>query len=474
MFKKRFLAVVTQINDFILDTFSHAFNIVVILCLLTCIYIPFSKIGNLKIGGEDAKPLFSKVKWFAIVLCTTIATGILFWGTSEPFYHFFEPPNISSLSDNDTEKVYFSLSSLFLHWSFSPYAIYSIPALMFAIAYYNKEQGFSLGSSLFTLFNLKQRIKLGVIIDNLSMFALIMGMSASLGAGILSLRGGILKIFDTNIDPNIITLIVALVIVLSFIISASTGLLKGIKNLSFLNLIVFVILLVIVLFNSDLRIFDFILPSLKQYATTLATGNMSFFEDADWVQSWTIFYWANWMAWAPITALFLGRLSYGRTVKEFMLVNWVLPSLFAIFWMSVFGGNLLFLQHEGIFDFAPVLYEKGPEAIVYSFFRLFPFSTLMIILFIFTTYISYVTAADSNTEALGGISSLGISPDSPSPSVKIKILWGVIIGATAITAINFAGVKGIKMVSNLGGLPSLFLLFFILISLWVYMFKFKK
>ena len=214
--------------------------------------------------------------------------------------------------------------------------------------------------------------------------------------------------------------------------------------------------------------FSYFIPSLKAYITDLFSGSLNILRDEEWSNSWTTFYWANWMAWAPITALFLGRLAYGRTVREFMVVNWILPSIFAIIWMTIFGGNFLFIEMEGIFEFKQLLEDQGPESIIYGLFNLLPFSPIIIAAFLFTTYISYVTAADSNTEALGGISSLGISPEKPSPDVKIKILWGAIIGATAITAINYAGIDGIKMLSNVGGLPSLFLIVLIIISLLKY------
>lgn len=474
LFKNAFLENVNSLNEFLLKYFGVLLNVVVGIMVITCLIIPFTELGKIKIGGAKAIPILSRLKWFAIVLCTTIATGILFWGTVEPLAHFNDPPNIENLVAQSENAIYFSLSNMFLHWSFTPYAIYAIPALMFAIAYYNKEESFSLSSTLFPLFNLKQRVKLGLIIDNVSLFALVMGMSASLGAGILTLRGGIERFVDIPFSSEVFTFLVALVIIISFIASASTGLLKGIKNLSFLNLLIFVFILLFVIATGFTEAYSYFIPSLKAYIAKMTYDAGFFLKDMNWANQWTTFYWANWMAWAPITALFLGRLAYGRTVREFLLVNWVLPSIFAIIWMTVFGGNILFIEFNGIIDLTALVEAKGPQSVVYSFFNILPFAPFIIGLFIFTIYISYVTAADSNTEAMGGISSLGITPESPSPSVPIKVLWGVIIGTTAITAINFAGIKGIKMLSNLGGIPAMFLMIFILLALYKFMFSIRR
>jgi choline-glycine betaine transporter len=172
--------------------------------------------------------------------------------------------------------------------------------------------------------------------------------------------------------------------------------------------------------------------------------------------------------------LFLGRLSYGYTVRQFMIVNWILPSLFGMIWMSIFSGTVIDMQLNQGINLNGLLSTLGPESIVYKMFETLPMKGMIAVVFLFTAFLSYVTAADSNTEAMGGISSTGISPDTPSPPKFIKVLWGITIGAVAFIMISLAGVDGVKMLSNLGGLPALFLIIAINTGLIKVLFFTKK
>lgn len=458
-----FFQLLNQANDWVLSVFGRAYSAVVFSLLALCAVIPFTPFGKLRIGGPKAVPFLTTPRWFSIVLCTTIATGILFWGTAEPLFHYTSPPDGLGLEPGTDGARRFALTTLFLHWSFSPYAIYALPALVFAVGYYNRKGAFSLSTFLLPLTGARGRSRIAPWIDNAALFGLVMGMSASLGAGVLTLKGGLLKAVPIGLPDDILVAVIALCVIAAFTISASTGLLRGIKHLSLINLVAFVILLVFVAIVGSPAVFGFAWESLLDYPSALLSEAFDEPADEGWTRDWTAFYWANWMAWAPVTALFLGRLAYGRTVREFMVVNWLLPSLFAVIWMTVFGGNVLHEAHFGSADFPAVLGDQGPEGVVYALFDSYPFTGPVTLFFVLVTFLSYTTAADSNTEAMAGISTEGISPQSPAPPVFIKIIWGVVIGATAVVAIGAAGTDGIRMLSNLGGLPALFLL----VAVWI-------
>lgn len=454
-----FLATTVRINDFILDTFGWLFSAGTALMLLTCIFISFHPIGKKKIGGIDAQPFLTRWRWFSIVLCTTIATGIIFWGTAEPLFHLSAPPSFGGAEAGSQEAANNAMGYMFLHWTFTPYAIYSVPALMFALAFYNRQKSFSLHSTLFPLLRDKKQPRLASFIDGICLYALVAGMAASLGAGILTLSGGIRNLI--GYESPWLQLLITMLIVGSFIISAISGLMKGIRILSDINTRIFVTLaLFALIFGPTWAIVQYALAGLWSYAASLPEMSLVsiLHPDDPWPKSWTSFNWANWLAWAPITALFLGRLSYGYTVRQFMVFNWLLPSLFGTVWMSIFSGMTLDFELSKHLELWVLLETGGPESIIYKIFEQLPFRYLIAPLFLVTAFLSYVTAADSNTEAMGGISSTGISPDAPTPPTSIKIIWGVTIGAVAFIMINMAGIDGIKMLSNLGGLPSLFLI----------------
>jgi glycine betaine transporter len=468
----QFLATTVNINNFILDNFGWLFSAGTTLMLLTCIFISFHPIGNKKIGGEGAQPFLTKWRWFSIVLCTTIATGIIFWGTAEPLFHLSAPPSFHGAEAGSQEAANNAMGYMYLHWTFTPYAIYSVPALMFALAFYNRRKSFSLHSTLFPLLGNKQQPKLASFIDSICLYALVAGMAASLGAGILTLSGGIRNL--TGYESEWLQLVITFLIVGSFIISAVSGLMKGIRILSDINARIFVVLaLFALIFGPTWAIVEHAFHGLISYFSTLPEMSLvSILHPEDpWPKSWTSFNWANWLAWAPITALFLGRLAYGYTVRQFLVFNWMLPSLFGMIWMSIFSGMTLDFELSKDLGLMSLLQAQGPESVIYRIFEQLPLRYIIAPLFLITAFLSYVTAADSNTEAMGGISSTGISPDAPTPPTSIKIVWGITIGAVAFIMINMAGIDGIKMLSNLGGLPSLFLLVVVNIGLLYLMFS---
>lgn len=464
-----------MINTFIIDHFGWLFSLGTALMLFTCVIITFHPIGKTIIGGAHAVPLLNTWRWFSIVLCTTIATGLIFWGTAEPIMHLNNPPAFSATKAGTEIAAQNAMSYMYLHWTFTPYAIYTIPAIMFALAFYNEKRSFSLKSTLFPFIKKGQSKWLGISIDSICLYSLVAGMSASLGAGIITLSGGLKSIWA--FDDAALLFIITLVIVITFVVSASTGLLRGIRILSELNVRIFILLAVFVfIFGPAGSIFRQMFHGLSAYFTNLPSFSFIsiIYPDDPWPKSWTTFNWANWLAWAPITALFLGRLGVGYTVRKFMMINWLLPSLFGFIWMSIFSGTAIDMQMNQGIDLQSLLAERGPESIIYRLFDTLPLSNVLAAIFLFTAFLSYVTAADSNTEAMGAISSTGISADNPSPPVLIKIVWGVTIGAVAFTMVSLAGIEGVKMLSNLGGVPALLLIIVINVGLLKLLFTFKK
>ena len=466
-----FSTIASTANNWLLDKFGWLFSLGSLGFLIAVLVVFFTPLAKVKIGGQDAVPIMSDYNWFAITLCTTIAIGILFWGTAEPLYHFTGPPQGFGLEANSPTAVRFAMSSMFMHWTFTPYAIYTLPALMFAFAFYNMRKPFSLGSTLAPVIGDRAMGKFGDVIDAICLYALILGMAASLGTGILSLTGGLS--YQYGIPNNAVTYwIIGAVIVITFIISASTGLMKGIRILSDINTKVLIFITAFVfLFGPTFFILQLGTEGFGEYLSTffqrsLLTGAAAYKagEGIDmWGQWWTNFYFANWLAWAPITALFLGRLGYGQTVRKFLLFNFVLPAIFSGIWMSVFSGTALKfeLDGKGISEHL----AQGPEYTGFAVLGNLPLAVVIIPIFLFICFICFVTAADSNTNAMGGISTTGVSPESPEPKLPMKIFWGILVGMVAVVMISASGIGGIKTLSNLGGLPALFIELALLIGL---------
>ncbi|WP_368505206.1 BCCT family transporter [Alkalihalophilus sp. As8PL] len=453
-----FTTITTGANDWVITNVGWVFSLAGLFMVFVCVGVYFSKLGKVRIGGENAKPLLSFRNWFAITLTTTIAAGITFWGIVEPIYHLTEPPASMNLEPNSAAAAMFSMSTMYLHWTITPYAIYCIPALMFAFAYYNMKQPFSISSTLAPLLGDKLHGKWGKVIDAMCLYTLALGMAAAMGTSILNLSGGVNYLSGIASAPGLWA-IVAAVVMITFIISASTGLMKGIRILSDINFKLFLFIIAFIfLVGPTAYLLNLGTESFGHYIThffekSLFTGAAA---DDQWPQWWTTFYWANWFSWAAITALFLGRIAYGHTVRSFIIVNFVLPSFFGGIWMTIFGGTSIYMQMtDG--NLGDILTNSGPEALVYAVMGAIPFSEIIIPLYLFIVFIAFVTAADSTLAAMGGISSTGITPKSPEPGILIKAIWGVTISVVAWVMISFAQTDGIKMLSNLGGVPAVIL-----------------
>lgn len=470
-----FLTQMKFLNQWILDRFGWLYSISTFVFLLICIAVYFSPLAKVRIGGKAAKPMLTRWRWFSITLTTTVATGILFWATAEPLAHLHNPPESLGIAPNTPEAAEFAMSTMFMHWTFTPYAIYTLAGLMFAITYYNLKQPFSIGAMLFPL--LGERAKgFGKVVDAICLYSLAAGMAASLGTGILVIGGGLETLFGIQSSPLLLALI-TLVIVACFIISAASGLLKGIRILASWNIRVFIAFCIFIfVFGPTASMLKLGGAGLLDYGTHFVQRSLYTLEikDTDWLNGWTVFYWANWLAWTPITALFLGRLSYGYTVRDYIHFNLLFPSLFGCVWMTVFSGTAIQLDMAAngtpLYD---VYIEQGEANVMYALFEYLPLAAVMSILYLLISFLSYVTAADSNTSAMSGISASGISPESPEPSFSIKLIWGVIIGTIAWVMINFAGIDGVKMSSNLGGFPALFLVIAVAVGLVKLIFKKK-
>ncbi|NNE39971.1 MAG: BCCT family transporter [Marinicaulis sp.] len=457
-----FHAGVNDANRWILQNFDMAFSWASFGAVVLLAYVFFSPLGSVRIGGPDAKPILSRWNWFAITLCATIAIGILFWAAAEPMFHIKGPPSFSGAEPFSDQASVFALSSMFMHWTITPYALYSTPALAFALAYFNLGKSYSLSGPLSVVFGNAVSGRTGALIDAIGLYALVAGVAASLGAGVLTIAGGLGVSF--GLEPTaLLKFFIIVTIVLAFVVSSISGIQRGIKFLSDINIKVFIGLCAFVVVAGPFG--DSIVlggKAIVHYVTTFVPASLSLGERASdpWMRDWTVFYFANWLAWAPVTALFLGRISIGYTVREFLTVNLAAPAAFSGMWMIIFGGAAIALNAAEGGALVSALEKSGPETVVYTLFEALPFAGFVIAVFGVITFVSFVTAMDSNTHSIASLCMKNSSPsDESNPSnMSVKIFWGALVGAVAFVMTATTGIDGVRMLSNLGGLPGLFIL----------------
>ncbi|MGK0366104.1 MAG: glycine betaine transporter [Saprospiraceae bacterium] len=462
-----FIKIISRANDWILQNFGWLFSWSSFVFLIILIITYFSPIAKVKIGGADAVPLLNKWRWFAISTCTTIATGILFWGCAEPLYHYASPPAGLQIANSSAGSMQFSLSTLYMHWSFTPYGIYCITGLVFALVYYNLKRPFRISSLLFPLFKNKKLNAQNNVLDVICLYSLVLGMSASLGAGILSMIGGLEQIFDIP-KSNFMIAVVGLLIISCFIISAITGLQKGIKWLSTINICAFIFIAIYVFtLGYPGEVLSLAGVGLSDYFVNFVPRSVNIGSgiDTDWLNSWSIFYWANWFAWAPISSLFLGRIARGYTVRQYINFNLIIPSIFAIIWMTIFSGSTLYLNELLDNSLFTLMSESGEESVMYALLNELPMGRILSIFTLLIIFLSYVTAADSNISAMSSISSNELQASDGEAPTFIKIIWGLVIGGLTYVMLSTAGIDGIRILSVLGGFPALFIIILAALSL---------
>lgn len=447
------------------EWFGWLFQLSSVVFLFICIWAVMSKIGSVRLGGKDAKPTMNFWTWFSISLCAGIATGILFWGIAEPITHFMSPPETLGLTPGSEAAAMFSMSQTFIHWTYLPYAMYGVAGIGIGYATMNLKLPYTVSSSLYAIFGKKVNGRIGDVVDNLCMFAMAGGVAAVLGVATMQISKGVEILTGIQQTKTLWIGVVALIVV-TYIISSYTGVNKGIKLLSDINTKIFLGMLVFIFIFGPTQ---FILQ-----IGTQGTGHFiqNFFERAlylspidatPWPRWWPIYYWAIWLAYAPLTGMFLARLSKGRTIREFVMVNVGLPATFGLVWFTVYGGSAIKLQLDGAGIWESIQ-ANGLEVSVFEFLKNFPLPILTSVFFLIAIYISVVTLADSMTTTVSSLSVRSAHGAEVEPPAQVKLFWGAIMSSIAIVNLlagkagEISGIDATKQIATVAGFPILFLM----------------
>lgn len=455
-----FFALVSAGSSWVLDYFGWTYSMTSFVCLIAIIVAYVSPMGNVILGGKDAKPILSKRSWASITLCTAMAAGALFWGMVEPIYHMAYPP--VGIEANTWESAKFAMETMILHWSVHPYSLYTLPVIAFAFAFFNMRKPFSVTSQLGVITD-KFGIKTGdkdlfpQVLDCILLFSMGLGVLAVICTGTLNMGGAIKALTGMESDSTA-WLIILVLVTICFIISSVSGIQKGIKILSNVNVALYFILLVVLfLVGPSMFMLDGMLEAVGGAITKLPERLLTTgaYADDSWAKSWTVFYAGSWASWAPISACFLARLGVGYSIKDLIKINFGIPIFFNIIWAGVFSNLAINFQLTGKLDLINILETQGEEAIVYAVFQELPFATVIIGVFFIGLVLSMITAMDSTTSSIASLSTSGISMEEQEAPIALKVMWGVLFSTLSYIMLTIAGIGGIKMASNLGGLPNI-------------------
>jgi len=444
----------------LLDTFGWLYVLTASGVLLCALCLIFSRYGDIPLGPDGAKPEFNLLTWFAMLFCAGMGIGLVFWGVAEPTSHFHTPP----MGEGGTsEAARLALQYSFFHWGLHPWGIYTMVGL--ALAYFQFRRGtpglFSLACQ--PVLGSHSIGPLGIAVDVIAVFATVFGVATSLGFGAVQISGGLSYVFGIPNTLGTQLTLIAIVTVL-FMLSAQTGLHRGIKYLSNLNMILALSLLGFLLFFGPTHFIMAALPStLGRYLQNLPTMslNLAPLRNSSWIHDWTLFYWAWWIAWAPFVGTFIARISKGRTVREFVLGVLLVPSLFCAFWFTVFGGTGIFLELFQDVPLKAVMEKEGIEVLLFTVLQQYPMGMIMSLIAILLIATFFITSADSATFVLGTLTTNG----SLNPPNHIKFTWGVIQSLSAAILLWSGGLKGLQTGAILAAFPFVFVIIILIVSL---------
>ncbi|MBO9409761.1 BCCT family transporter [Shimia sp. R9_1] len=443
----------------------------VIVILFACLYLMFSRFGSIRLGDDDAKPEFSNFAWFAMLFSASVSIGIMFFGVAEPLFYFDNSagwgyPNnpfadMAGHAEMDMARAVDAVRVTNFHWGLHGWAIYTLTGLALGYFAFRKKLPLTFRSALYPILGERIYGPAGHAVDLLAVFGTVFGIATSMGLGVTQMAQGMNVLF--GVDPGTATQVV-LVLVISVIatLSAVSGIGKGIKILSEWN-IVLTILLILFFFvaGPSQWLAGFFLNSVGDYATKFLS--MGFWTatdagDVKWQGGWTIFYWGWWLSWAPFVGMFIARISKGRTIREFMFGAMLVPTTMAFIWISIFGGNALFMElnAEGGVGTAGLIDMVNNWNLGGTLFgtidRLTDGGTLAWIISALTTFLLatwFITSSDSGTLVVTTILSMG----NAHPPKQHRIIWGLAQGLVAAVLLIAGGLSALQTAAIAAALP---------------------
>lgn len=461
-----FISTLTAAFEVLMESLGWLVSLTMLAFVIFMLVVIFHPMGNIRLGGPNAKPKMNYWQWFTVALCAGIGTGVVFWGAVEPILFTFEPAPSLGLEPGSDAAVIWAMRTTYMHWTLTPYAIYVTFGLILAYVCYNMRQPFTVSSGLVPLMGQKALSgKVAAIVDVLTVFALVGGIAGTLGYGILQLSKGLEITFGL---PNGLPVYIGItaVIMVAYLSTSISGLKKGIMWLGDKNTWFYIILLLFLLICGPTSyIFNLFTQSVGSFVGNFIesmTYTAPFVDGELWPQWWDMYWWVDWLSYGAIMGLFFVRLGYGRTLREFVVVNWLMPSVFGLIWFSIFGGTVIHDQlYLGIDHYAQYL-NDGMEVMTFTAFDNIPMSWIIKVFMILIIAISFITLANSMISTVASMSlqvdkekaESGTDEEAP---VFLKVFWGVLIGLASLVFTLTGGVDGIKMVKTFAGFPILFI-----------------
>ena len=440
--QKTFSALSWVKNTFVLNI-SWFYVLVIFVLFCFCIYLIFSPYSKKRLGSLS-QPKYNTFTWIAMLFSAGMGTGLLFSGVYEPLHHYLFPP-IGAGSTPEAMDLSFQLT--ILHWGFSGWVVYTIMGLVFSYFCLYKGYPFRISCMLYPFLKEKINSPLAWCIDIFSIIAILFGVATTLGRGTMQINSGLKHLFDIPFSGTVQAIIIV-VITLCATLSVLSGIKRGIRRLSEINIVLCLTLLVfmfavgptIYLFNAFVEYTGAYLQNLISNMTRInSLGSV------EWRSQWTILYWAWWIAWAPFVGTFIARISEGRTVREFIIGTLMVPSLISILWFVAFGGTAIEQHMTGAMNLEPFV-KTEYSILVFKFLEHFPLAQVMSYITLIAVTLFFITSSDSASYIVHNLA-------STKPKVSRKIYWAFLEGIIALVVLFLGGIQSLELLVIITAFP---------------------
>ncbi|HCL3838215.1 TPA: choline BCCT transporter BetT, partial [Pseudomonas aeruginosa] len=421
------------------------------LYLIFVVVTALSGYGKIKLGADHDEPEFSYLSWAGMLFAAGISITLFFFCVSEPLTHFLQPPQGEAGTQEAARQA---MELLFLHWGLHGWGVFALVAMALAYFAYRHNLPLALRSALYPLIGKRINGPIGYTVDCFGIIATVFGLGADMGFGVLQLNSGLDYLYAI---PHTHPVQMALIVLMmgAAISVAVSGVDKGIRILSDINMLLACSLLLFVLFAGPTQhLLNTLVQNVGDYLGHLPGKSFDLYAyggPSDWLGSWTVFYWAWWIAWAPFVGLFIARISRGRTIREFVFGVLFIPLGFTLAWMSIFGNSALEQALGGASELGQVAIEQ-PSMALYQMLQNYPWSRAVITVTVLVSFVFFVTSADSGTVVLSTLSAHGGSADDDGPK-WLRVFWGSVT-ALVTGGLLFAGsIDALKSAVVLTSLP---------------------
>ncbi|MEQ9873684.1 choline transporter [Pectobacterium brasiliense] len=464
LFNQKANAWITHALNWVSATFGWYYLLAATLYIVFVIFIASSRFGSIKLGPEQSKPEFSLMSWAAMLFAAGIGIDLMFFSVAEPITQYMMPPEGQGQTIEAARQA--MVWTLF-HYGLTGWSMYALMGIALGYFSYRYNLPLTIRSALYPIFGKRINGPIGHSVDIAAVLGTIFGIATTLGIGVVQLNYGLKVLFQIPENLTVQASLILLSVVMATV-SVTSGVNRGIRFLSELNVLLALGLILFLLFWGDTEfLLNALVLNVGDYInrfTGMTLNSFAFDRPTEWMNSWTLFFWAWWVAWAPFVGLFLARISRGRTIRQFVVGTLIIPFVFTLLWLSIFGNSALYQVLHGNLDFANEVMQH-PERGFYSLLAQYPGFSLSASVATITGLLFYVTSADSGSLVLGNFTSrLGdINNDAPN---WLRIFWSVAIGLLTLGMLMTNGVSALQNTTVIMGLPFSFVMFFIMAGLY--------